>query len=204
MPRISTAKERLTDAALEMIWENSYGATSVDAICERANVRKGSFYYFFKSKSELAAAALEADWKKHQADLDAIFSPTVPPLERFQRHFEHGYAFMTGIKEKYGAVLGCPVFTLGCEISTLDSVLRDKIQELLNRKLAYLESAIRDAHARGEVDAPDAQSKARAVLAFVEGSLSQARIENSLEPIRQLYAGTLALLGAKPLQLTAV
>ena len=59
-------KTRLMDAAMDLIWENSYGTTSVDAICERAGAKKGSFYYFFKSKSELAAAALEADWNKKQ------------------------------------------------------------------------------------------------------------------------------------------
>ena len=81
-------KERLTDAAIDLLWENSYGTTSVDAICEKAGAKKGSFYYFFKSKSELAAAALEADWKKKKTKMDAIFSPTVPPLERFDRYFE--------------------------------------------------------------------------------------------------------------------
>jgi AcrR family transcriptional regulator len=81
-------KERLTDAAIELMWENSYGSTSVDAICERAGAKKGSFYYFFKSKSELTAAALEADWAKKRADMDAIFSPTVPPIERFERYFD--------------------------------------------------------------------------------------------------------------------
>ena len=44
-------KARLTEAAMDLIWHNSYGATSVDAICERAGAKKGSFYYFFKSKS---------------------------------------------------------------------------------------------------------------------------------------------------------
>ena len=58
MPRVSNTRERLTDAAMDLIWENSYAATSVDAICDRAGVKKGSFYYFFKSKSELAVAAL--------------------------------------------------------------------------------------------------------------------------------------------------
>ena len=56
-------KERLTEAALDLIWHNSYGATSVDAICERAGAAKGSFYYFFKSKSELAIAALDIHQK---------------------------------------------------------------------------------------------------------------------------------------------
>src|SRR6266700_1154016 len=63
MPRTSDMKKRLTDAALELMWENSYGTTSVDAICDRAGAKKGSFYYFFKSKSELTAAALEAEDK---------------------------------------------------------------------------------------------------------------------------------------------
>src|SRR5712671_3297255 len=89
MPRVSDMKERLTDAALDLMWENSYGTTSVDAICERAGAKKGSFYYFFKSKSELTAAALEAEWHKNKANMDALFSPTVPPLERFDRYFDY-------------------------------------------------------------------------------------------------------------------
>ena len=88
MPRVSDMKERLTDAAMDLIWRNSYGTTSVDSICERAGAKKGSFYYFFKSKSELAAAALEADWNKKKAEMDAIFSPTVAPLERLDRYFD--------------------------------------------------------------------------------------------------------------------
>ena len=85
MPRVSDMKERLMDAAMDLMWQNSYSAASVDAICERARAKKGSFYYFFKSKSELAAAALEADWNKKRTEMDSIFSPTVPPLERFDR-----------------------------------------------------------------------------------------------------------------------
>src|SRR5205809_8000448 len=126
MPRVSDTKERLTDAALDLIWENSYGATSVDAICERADVRKGSFYYCFKSKSELAAAALEADWRKRKVDMDNIFSPTVPPMERLGRYFDFVHEHLAERHKKCGAVLGCPLFTLGSEVSTQDKVLCDK------------------------------------------------------------------------------
>src|SRR5438270_6024042 len=91
MPRVSDMKKRLTDAAMDLIWESSYGTTSVDAICERAGAKKGSFYYFFKSKSELAVAALDSDWKKKKMQMDSIFSPTVPPLERLERYFDFLY-----------------------------------------------------------------------------------------------------------------
>lgn len=196
MSRTSTAKERLTDAAMEMIWENSYGATSVDAICERADVRKGSFYYFFKSKSELAAEALDADWKKHQAKLDSIFSPTVPPLERLKHYFDFTYERLAELKEKCGAVLGCPLFSLGSEVCTQDTILRDKIQEILDRKLTYFESTIRDAHAQGLIQAPDAKAKAQALFAFYQGTLTQARIRNDVEVMRGAYTATLDYLQA--------
>src|SRR5947207_8691966 len=92
MPRVSDMKKRLTYAAVDLMLEYSDGTNSVDAICERAGAKKGSFYYFFKSKSELTAAALEAEWNKNKANMDALFSPTIPPLERFDRYFEHVYS----------------------------------------------------------------------------------------------------------------
>ena len=113
MPRVSDMKERLTEAAMDLIWENSYGATSIDAICERAGAKKGSFYYFFKSKSELAAAALEGDWKKRKADMDTIFSATVPPLERFERYFDYVHDRLAEVQKKCGSILGFPLGDTG-------------------------------------------------------------------------------------------
>ncbi|MGH8048397.1 MAG: TetR/AcrR family transcriptional regulator [Chthoniobacterales bacterium] len=198
MPRTSTAKERLTDAALAMMWENSYGATSVDAICERSNVKKGSFYYFFKSKAELAAAALEADWKNYQPKLDAAFSPTVPPLERLRIYHESALEYLTEKQKETGAVLGCPLFNIGSEIScSEETALRDTVQRILDRKICYYESAIRDAHAQGLLHAPDPKAKARAFFALIQGALTQARIENSLEPFRDVYSAAMDLLGVK-------
>jgi len=197
MPRQSTARDRLTEAAMKMIWENSYGATSVDAICEAADVRKGSFYYFFKSKSDLAVAALDADWKKSQVQLDAIFSPTVPPLERFKGYFEFTYNKLAHLVKECGCVLGCPLFAVGSEVCTQETELRQKVQEILDRKLAYFESAIRDGHAQGVFDAPDAKAKAKTLFVFYQGALTQARIQNNVEVLRDVYPAALDLLDVK-------
>ena len=190
-------KERLTDAAMDLIWENSYGATSVDAICERAGAKKGSFYYFFKSKSELAAAALEADWRKRKVDMDNIFSPTVPPLDRLAHYFDFVHDRLAELKKKCGSVLGCPLFSLGCEVSTQDAPLRDKVHEILDRKVKYFESAIRDGHAQGLIFAPDAKAKAKGLFACFQGTLTQARIQNDVKPIRDFKEVALDFLGAK-------
>src|SRR5690348_16036167 len=137
MGRVSDAKERLMDAVAELIWTGSYGATTIDQICDKAGVKKGSFYYFFDSKADVAVAAIEQEWQRRRADLDSIFSPTVPPLERFRKYCEYGYQLQTELRLKCGSVLGCPLFCVGSDISTQEERLTQKIQELLEYKRKY-------------------------------------------------------------------
>jgi len=203
MGRPSDAKARLMKAVRELIWTGSYGSTTIDQICERAGVKKGSFYYFFDSKCDLAVAALDEDFQKRRVELDAIFSPTVPPLDRIRNYCEFGYRLQAELKKECGVVLGCPLCTLGAEVSTQDEKLRLKIQEILQYKSKYIETAIRDADAAGLIKAPDAAAKTRMVRAYVEGLLTQARIQNDLAPLRDAVQGVFDLLGAKESQSVA-
>jgi TetR/AcrR family transcriptional repressor of nem operon len=197
MGRVSDAKERLMDAVRDLIWEGSYGSTTIDQICEKAGVKKGSFYYFFDSKADVATAAITAEWERRRPELDSLFSPTIPPLERLKNYCEYGFRFQSEIRCKCGRVLGCPLFSLGAEISTQEDRLQKKIQDILDQKRKYLESAIRDAHAAGLIHAPDAAQKARVLFAYYQGVLTNARIENKLEVLRDAVQGTYDLLGAK-------
>lgn len=196
MGRTSNAKERLMEAVLDLIWSGSYGSTTIDLICEKADVKKGSFYYFFKSKADLAAAALDANWQERRAELDAVFSPTVPPLERLRRYGELCLGKQERLKCECGFVLGCPLFTLGSEICTQETELRAKVEDILDQHRRYLETAIRDAHAAGLIQAPNAAAKSRVLGAYCEGVLTQARIQNDLAPLRELPQGMMELLGA--------
>lgn len=197
MGRPSDAKQRLLDAALDLIWERSYGVVTVDAICQKADVKKGSFYYFFESKSALAVAALEADWAEcGQARWDKLFSASIPPLDRIRGFFRATYDIQAKLKKESGQVLGCPCFSVGSEISTQDEAIRRKVQDILQRQVRYFESAIRDAQAEGSIPPGDAAAKAKCLFALIEGSLGQARIQNDLGLLRLLPEMALGVLGA--------
>ena len=197
MGRTSDAKERLMEAVRELIWTGSYGSTTIDQICEKAGVKKGSFYYFFDSKADLAVTALDEEWEHRRPELDSLFSPTIPPLERLRKYCDYSYRFQAEIRNKCGCVLGCALFSLGSEVSTREAQLQKKIQEILDYKRKYLETAIRDAHAAGLIHAPDAAAKARALFVYYQGLLTQARIQNNLEILREAVRGTFDLLGVK-------
>lgn len=197
MGRVSDAKKRLMDAVSELIWTGSYGSTTIDQICEKAGVKKGSFYYFFDSKADLALSAIDEKWQEKRAELDSIFSATVPPLDRLKAYCEFVYKFQVEIRSQCGCVLGCPLFSLGSEISTQEDALQTRIQEILEQKRKYLESAVRDAHAAGLIHAPDAAAKSRTLFAYYQGLLTQARIQDNLEMLRDAVRGTWELLGVK-------
>jgi len=200
MGRVSDAKERLMDAITELIWTGSYGSTTIDQICEKAGVKKGSFYYFFDSKSDLAAAAIRVEWDKYRPKLDSVFSPTIPPLERLRRYSDMGYREQVELQEKHGYVLGCPLCSLGAEVSTQEAKLQQLIQEIMNQSRLYLETAIRDAHAVGLAQAVDAAAVARIVYAYIEGLMTQARIQNDLDIMKEMFAGVCTIIGAKVLE----
>ncbi len=196
MGRTSDARKRLMDTVLELVWTGSYGRTTIDLICERAGVKKGSFYYFFPSKSELTAAALEASWNQEcKPVMDAIFSAAKDPLQRLKDHLDHSYREQVEMKEKHGCVLGCPLLALGNEISTQDQHLREVIQHIMSVHGRYVESALREAAERGQIKCPDPAQTAHTLFLLWEGALAEARIKNDLSGVQALWTAIQQVLG---------
>jgi TetR/AcrR family transcriptional regulator, transcriptional repressor for nem operon len=81
--------------------------------------------------------------------------------------------------------------------STQDQVVRETIDRILDQKINYFVSAIRDAHAQGLIDAPDPEAKARALFACYHGVLAQARVQNDLALIREFKRIAMDILGVK-------
>ena len=198
MGRTSDAKVRLLAVAFDLIWSQSYGAVSVDNICDRAGVKKGSFYYFFPSKSDLAVAAYEEHWQQRRPTLDRCFSPLVPPLERISNYCQVVYDNQKAKLKKAGRVLGCPFASVGCELSTQDEKIRHKSQEVFERGCKYLETALRDAHEAGLIGKCDFVIKSRAISSFILGMLLQAKVKNDVEVLRDLGPLVMQLVGAAP------
>ncbi len=95
------------------IARTAYGAVRVDQICKRAKVNKGSFYYFFKTKTDLVVAAYEEHWRLKEPDYERIFAPQNPPLRRLEVWCEYIRKVQKQRHEKYEQVCGCPYTSVG-------------------------------------------------------------------------------------------
>ena len=197
MGRTSNAKERLLSVAFDLIHEHSYGAVGVEQICQRAGVNKGSFYYYFKTKTDLVAAAYEEHWRLKNADYERIFSLQHPPLKRLELWCDYIRSAQKQRHKKYGHVCGCPFTSVGGEMATQDKKIRLKTRDLIDRHVQYLAGAIADAQSAGVVAAGDPQVKAQLVHSFAVGLLLRAKIYNDLKILRHADEAMLALIGAR-------
>jgi len=141
MGRTSDAKEKLLSVAFDLIHENSYGAVGVEQICKRANVNKGSFYYFFKTKTDLVVAAYEEHWRLKEPDYERIFAPQNPPLKRLEAWCDYIRKVQKQRHAKYEQVCGCPYTSVGGELATQDKKIRAKTKDLIDRHVKYLVGA---------------------------------------------------------------
>jgi TetR/AcrR family transcriptional regulator, transcriptional repressor for nem operon len=197
MKQENETKRKILEIAMELIWESSYGSVSVDDICAKAGVNKGSFYYAFKSKSELAVAAYERHWETKRPLLDSVFSSQVPSLERLKNYCDAIVKDQNERFQKGGKVLGCPFCSLGSELSTQEETIRLKVEQMSERMMKYLESLVRDLVADGFVQTQDQKGLAHELYFYNIGIMTQAKIENNIKVLDRLHCGALRLLNVK-------
>ncbi len=204
MKQENETKRKILETALELIWESSYGSVSVDDICTKAGVNKGSFYYAFKSKSDLAVAAYERHWELKRPILDSVFSSQTPPLERLAKYC---VGVVEDHNEKYrtsGKILGCPFCSLGSELSTQDENIRKKVEQTTDRFVKYFESVVRDLAEEGLIESKDHAELAREINSYITGVILQAKIDNNPKGLDRLQPGVLRLLNLKKVSTATV
>ena len=187
-------RQRIISAAQELIYARSYNEVGVQEICDHAEVKKGSFYHFFPSKRDLALAVLDrSQTVMYETIINKAFVADIPPLARIERFFTLVYGFHKQVKQDTGFVFGCPFGNLGCEMSTRDEDIRNRVDDILQAAEKPFEKALAEAVADGDLPAIDTAATARAIFAYVEGIMIYAKTRNDPELIRELGKHALKL-----------
>lgn len=185
MIRKALLRERILAAAKDLIWERGFEAMSPRDVMDRSGAGQGSLYHHFRSKRALALAAIGEMKQEEMSNLDSIFAPSIPPLERISRYFA---------RERQ-ALRGCRLARIANETSIEDPLLRQPVCDYLGHVTALLSTSLAEAQKRGELP-PDVRPEqiGATLMAIVEGGYVLARVHWDEDKMRQALAGGMDLL----------
>lgn len=177
------SRDKLLDAALDTIRTKGYASTTVDDICQHAGVTKGSFFHHFKSKDDLALAAV-AHWKAMTEGFfaGAPYHQPADPLARLLGYLDFRAAILTGELPDYTCLLG----TLVQETYDTHPHIRATCDLALSSHVAALS---RDIEAARQLYVPNAawtsESVGNFIQAVLQGSFILAKSKQSPQTIRE-------------------
>lgn len=91
------SKLKLLDATLKVVRTKGYSATRIEDVCAEAGVTKGSFFHHFKSKDDLALAAMaHYDSNSSAFFAAAPYHGAADPVTRLISYVEFRKAILTG------------------------------------------------------------------------------------------------------------
>ncbi|WP_027714297.1 TetR/AcrR family transcriptional regulator [Desulfuromonas sp. TF] len=186
-------KEKITRAAAELFRRQGFAATSISDLVEAAGVKKGSLYFHFPGKDDLALEVLRQAEEEFMAFLDAALTgPT--PAERLDNFFLKALKFHRGS----GFVGGCLFGNTALEASDCNPLYACRVAEVFDRWTGKIASVIADAQYAGEIrsDLP-ADVLAQFAVSSVEGGIMLARLRKEEEPLSRCLDSLRTLLELK-------
>lgn len=169
---MANSREKLIQAAIDLILSRGFSSTTVDEICAAAGVAKGSFYYAFDSKEELGVAAMEAFDAHHNDEFGGSgFLDEPDPLSRFLMLLDFMIAKADTLF-KHGCLLG----NMALDISEEYPLIRKRLSEIFETALSNFEALIAPCLENAQAKSmPTARELSEKLAVQIEGALVMAR-----------------------------
>lgn len=79
-----TTRARIIHAARRLFRLQGYARTTIDDICSESGVKRGNLYFYFKSKEEVADAAIKDALDKQIPFFEQMMADETDPLRRIE------------------------------------------------------------------------------------------------------------------------
>ena len=181
MTRTAT-RQQLIDTGREIIAQQGFGTTGINAVLSNAGVPKGSFYYYFKSKEDFGLAVIDASAQSYAERLAGFLTDTEqPPLQRIRNYLEDGLSNMSDDCCSCGCLIG----NLGQELSGHNEVFRQRLNAVFQSWEQQFSRCLGEARCRGDISADsDPDQLAQMLLIGWEGAILRAKVTKSTEPMQ--------------------
>ncbi|WP_432666403.1 TetR/AcrR family transcriptional regulator [Wukongibacter baidiensis] len=167
-------KEKIIEIAANLIHEYGYNNIGLQRILDEAQIPKGSFYYYFKNKEDLALRVID-----YHVDM------TRQVLNQFSKNSDGLKGFFNFYFDKFYDLeykRGCAIGNLILELSDLNDSFRIKLLEWTT----MLESEILEMLNDTNIDeSTDKKAMASFLVSCFEGVLLKTKLEKTNKAIKE-------------------
>ena len=122
----NNTREHILRQSMIVVREKGFKNTGLSEILKSAEVPKGSFYYYFDSKTDFGIELLGYAATSFFAEIESLFRDDLPPLERIKSFFRAQIDYYGSSPCRCNCLFG----KLSQELTDEDPLLRDKLKDI--------------------------------------------------------------------------
>ena len=174
-------KKRILSAGAQLVYEKGFNNTGIQEILSIANVPKGSFYFYFKSKEafglELIDYYIQLSGEMMEQHLNSSEPSHLKKLKNLFEEFRH----MTDATQFRN---GCPIGNITQEMGGLSQAFQVKLKVALSRMAIGIGRCLELAQQAGEINqSMNPYETADFLLNSWQGALLRMKAERNSDPL---------------------
>jgi len=176
-------KERILDAAEELMWRKSFHSVGLNEILTAVGVPKGSFYHYFESKEHFGVELL----KHYIKDATLVKSEALTNRNVESDPSERLLVFLEGSINSFLANRGkcpCLVLKLASEVTSFSEPMREVLAGGIETWLAIVAGVFDEAKVLGTIPRDlDSKNTAGLMRDLWAGAIQRSTVSNSVQPM---------------------
>lgn len=183
MKKGEQSKNKLIECAAELFWKNGYNATGINDILAAAQLPKGSLYFYFNSKKDLAIEAATFFERK----INQWIEKTAQEKEWEDFVTDIVAKMLKSAKDNHH--FGCPFAVVGLDVAFLEPDIASRYAESMEKLKNIFESVF----LFSGISKEQVANLANQAFAIYEGDLLMFRISNNIEKLNQMQNNLIGL-----------
>ena len=177
-PRALETREKILQAAANLIALKGYHDTKLEEVLDAAQVTKGAFFHHFRDREDLGFAVLDWHMERRRKMLDAIEQelPLAEPAEPLQRVFRRLDAIQEMVRRRGRLKGGCIIGNMSTALSDCHDGFRKRLAECFDEMAQEFQPHLEAAARQGRVTRRTNPGElARYIVTVIEGAIMQSR-----------------------------
>jgi TetR/AcrR family transcriptional regulator, transcriptional repressor for nem operon len=189
-PKGQRTRERIVQAAAELVAEKGAMAMSLDDVGTRAAASRSQLYHYFDNRADLIRAVVNATSDAIVGGQDELLLD-VADWSGIERWMDA----LVAIQVQRQARGGCPLGSLAGQLAERDALARAALADGLGRWQDSVRRSLEALQARGELrDDADPDALAATTMALIQGGLLLTQVRRDPQQLRVALDAALTLL----------